>query len=152
MSDILYKFTLNEVIDFVTESNGIEGIPYITRPEVDSTIRFLDLPKVTLMDIYNLVGFYQREALLREKFGMNVKVGNHTPPLGGPGIVTDLKALLAKLLDDTPYNNHIKYEKLHPFTDGNGRSGRALWLWQMIRCEGTYSLKFLQQWNYQSLR
>ncbi len=55
-----------------------------------------------------------------------------------------------------PYISHVAYENLHPFTDGNGRSGRALWLWQMMH--GTMrqvnmarDLGFLHTFYYQTL-
>jgi Fic family protein len=35
--------------------------------------------------------------------------------------------------------------------DGNGRSGRAIWLWQMLRQEGGAPLGFLHHFYYQTL-
>lgn len=59
-----------------------------------------------------------------------------------------------------PYVVHHAYESLHAYTDGNGRSGRALWLWGMRRLYRGQTLKFdrvlrigfLHCWYYQSLQ
>lgn len=65
----------------------------------------------------------------------------------------DLEQILSRAhRGSTPYDVHQQYETLHPFTDGNGRSGRALWLWQMIRDGQRAQLGFLHTWYYQSLR
>lgn len=48
---------------------------------------------------------------------------------------------------DPPWEVHIAYEMLHPFTDGNGRSGRMLWAWQMRN----FPLDFLHTFYYQTL-
>jgi len=42
---------------------------------------------------------------------------------------------------------HLDYEHLHPFTDGNGRSARMLWAWQMRE----FPLGFLHTFYYQAL-
>lgn len=37
------------------------------------------------------------------------------------------------LLHRTPKDSHISYEKIHPFVDGNGRSGRMIYYWQLAK-------------------
>ena len=78
------------------------------------------------------------DARLRDKPGLNVRVDRHLVPPGGPEIPVELSSILAAAWRVDPpdrynlaYRTHVAYETLHPFTDGNGRSGRALWLWQM---------------------
>jgi hypothetical protein len=73
-------------------------------------------------------------------------VGRHLPPRGGPEIRNHLLDLL--LNDDlSAYEQHVAYEVLHPFTDGNGRSGRALWAWRVR----DFPLGFLHTFYYQTL-
>lgn len=152
------KFTLEQ---FVIESNRIEGIvrkQNALNIEVAVTEMVLALPDITTADLQNFVGTIQPGAVLRSRVGMNVIVGNHTPPSGGP----DIQVMLSELLKDvnyikqhyapslSAYEFHIRYERLHPFTDGNGRSGRALWLWMMGGIEKV-SLGFLHTFYYHTL-
>jgi hypothetical protein len=138
---------------FVQQSNAIEGIysePSLLELEVYQD--FLNLPSIAIGDLCGLVKIIQPDAKLRHTPGLNVRVGNHTPPPGGQSILYWLNEILAKLDEYTPYAIHQEYESLHPFTDGNGRSGRALWLWQIKKLTGEYPYyDFLHQYYYQSL-
>ena len=140
-------------IEFVTESNKIEGaLREPTSLELAEHLRFVSLKRVVVEDLIRFVSIYQKGAVLRNKIGLNVRVGSHYPPNGGPEIVRKLKNLLdlANMGLTTPHTLHCDYEDLHPFTDGNGRSGRALWAWMMQK-NGGYPLGFLHHFYYQTL-
>lgn len=148
------KATEIQILRFVKESNKIEGIyPRAPDRDIDATTAFLALDYVGLDDIIKFVDTVANGAPLRIKPGMDVYVGGHKPPAGGPGIGYSLDNLLRRTSDEDPYVTHVEYETLHPFMDGNGRSGRVLWAWQMLHQEipPGISLGFLHQFYYQSL-
>ncbi len=137
---------------FILESNRIEGIEEVRDGEVQAHRNLLNLPYVDTQDLSDFVSVVQPGAKLRNQKGLNVKVGSHCPPPGGPEVEEELDRILRSADSGTPYEVHVRYEKLHPFTDGNGRSGRALWLWMMWRIVPEVPpLAFLHTWYYQSL-
>lgn len=80
-------------------------------------------------------------------------------PEGGREIESRLAELLTGICNSvnghssiSPWEAHLEYETLHPFTDGNGRSGRAIWAWQMRR-EGRdpFALPVLQKLYFDAL-
>ena len=140
--------------DFTRESNHIEGIEREpTVDEVNVTRAFLSPAKTSVGDLILAVGVFEPGAMLRDKKGMDVRVGNHVAPPGGPIIKTCLAEIVKRANGpESPYTIHCAYEALHAFTDGNGRSGRLLWLWMMVKRDGEIPpLGFLHQFYYQTL-
>lgn len=137
----------------VAESNRIEGIERDpTEAELEEFDRFMQLRTVRISDLERFVNVYAPGNRLRERVGQDVRVGSYHPPRGGPDIVPALDQLLTDIYDNktTAWEAHLRYESLHPFTDGNGRSGRMLWYW-MMQFNRLYPLGFLHAFYYQTL-
>jgi len=138
----------------IAESNRIEGIFRAPTPgEVAEHIIFVNSDAPTIGRLIEFVQVYQPGAILRDKPGLDVRIGNYLPPPGSDKLPGILKTLLddAAKQGESPWNIHIRYERLHPFTDCNGRSGRVLWYW-MMRNHPLADLGFLHAFYYQTLK
>ena len=142
---------------FIAESNKIEGInraPY--QREIDAHEMILRLDQIDIPHLQEFVSMIAPHHSLRSQPGMDVMVGDHLPEPGGPEVVVKLTTLLERINTDSvnPFILHKEYEFLHPFTNGNGRSGRAIWLWLMQKRHQLNEVMkrgFLHNWYYQSL-
>lgn len=135
--------------DFVIQSNMIEGIFYTSDAQIAAHKKFLEKIKHEVNDLVELVAVLQPDARLRDNISIpGVRVGNHIAPPSAPEIRANLETILTM---DDPWLQHVAYETLHPFTDGNGRSGRALWLSAQIEKRGWPDLGFLHTFYYQTL-
>ena len=150
-------FSKQNCIAFVTESNAIEGIYRIPTPdELEWTEWFMNRSELQIADLEALVHVYEPGVMLRQYKGLDVQVGNHVPPPGGRRIKTSLNILLQSINEGkySPWEAHCKYETLHPFMDGNGRTGRAIWAWMMFnKAKETHwaEVGFLHSFYYQTL-
>lgn len=140
---------------FILESNMIEGI--IRKPkqcEINAHNKLISTKKPNLQTVIDFVEACEPTAKLRNKPGMNVRVGGRVPIYGSGFVQSLLEDMIENLIDlptITPVEFHKKYEKLHPFMDCNGRSGRALWYWQMVNLHNRWPDRFLQEYYYQTL-
>jgi len=169
-----YSNTIKEwVKNFIIESNAIEnigiGLRYDRAPneeEIEEAFRFIGLDSISIEELEQFISIYQpknsydgKKTRLRDKKGLNVSVGNYQAPKGCPEIKRKLEDLLDEINGDpisestnNPFLAHEEYESLHPFTDGNGRTGRIIWLWQMLKLKKNFApAGFLVTWYYNSL-
>lgn len=146
---------LHQLAEFVRESNFIENIhrnPLANEIEAHEAV--LTAGTLTVPLLCGFVSTVAR-AHLRDREGMDVYVGEHLAPRGGPEIPFRLDGLLQAITGEQidPWTGHCRYESLHPFMDGNGRSGRAVWLWHMMRHIGMFPRRaFLHDFYYQTLQ
>jgi Fic family protein len=100
--------------------------------------------RLTHEDIFTLHAIIAGEVMDQGEAGryrtMRVRVGQYVPPL--PADVSGLMFELLEWWNDkasglSPVLSsaivHYRFEAIHPFGDGNGRTGRALALWELYR-------------------
>lgn len=140
---------------FINESLLIEGITGIcTHEELTMTEKFLDANEITIPLLSEYVNVFTPNNVPRFHDGLDVRIGNFFPPAGGVFVRCYLESLLGCINTNEidPFTAHARYEWLHPYTDGNGRSGRALWLWLMQKNQKhVFNSSFLHTFYYQTL-
>lgn len=130
----------NDLIKFLRESNAIEGVyddeslrqtekawDYIIGQDM------LSIPIILKMHEILMEGKLPKDQLgAFRKFGVIVggRLGAKWPLI--PELMNNW-ILDANDLQTAPIAHHIRYERIHPFADGNGRTGRILMAWQLLK-------------------
>jgi Fic family protein len=116
--------------------NYFAGLRYIERNAQIEVIRHEDLFELHRI----LAGDVMDQGEAGRYRTIHVRVGKHAPPHP-----EDVSPLMHELLDWWRNESiqlspilsssilHFRFEEIHPFADGNGRTGRALALWELYR-------------------
>ena len=145
--------------DFIIQSWAIEGYVFNTLAEDRrrEIIQAHNQLLLTYLSVESLVQFVQvvSGGLPRFMKGLDVTVAGHRPIAGGEQVRVAILALIDRIKGDkrsrriAGFDYYWQYLHLHPFTDGNGRSARALWL--KIAGYPQENKSFLEEFHYQSL-
>lgn len=139
------KYTNKEIMEFLTESNAIECVyDNMSLAEAHDAWNYafkfrtkLDFDKI--MEIHRLLLQRQRPDIAGHLRNCDVMVGGQIKPFISyallkenlnnwlEGFKLDKKGVPKREWSNVLMNNHIAFEDLHPFEDGNGRVGRILW-------------------------
>lgn len=132
-----------DIEKYITESNAIEGI--FDEAEVAQSLKawhFLqeqtEISHAVICQIQRIITQNQdnlndkQRGYYRSHSGTEVTVGGRHAPAA---IMVDdlMRGWLEEMAQMSPLIAHIRFESIHPFTDGNGRTGRMIYWWHCIQ-------------------
>lgn len=124
-----------DIKTFLRESNAIEGVheekAVETAHKAWKEIKHEEeMTKSIIKKVHEILLENRQPEIAGEYRDCHVRVNTDRPP--GPDKVPEL---MDELVSSTPETHleaidwHIRFEKIHPFADGNGRAGRLIYLW-----------------------
>ena len=132
--------TKESIQDCIHQSNLIEGYDSADYDK-QSLLAWKRLQPLKSLTHYDIIKTQKIITLLQDDIApdqrgyyrkVNVRVGNYIAPNH-----TMVTILMDNWLNDCktlePMEAHIRFEKIHPFIDGNGRTGRMLMWWHEVK-------------------
>jgi Fic family protein len=143
------------------ESNLIEGydIPAFDKQQVVAwkvllDVKFGELNHGHICKVQKILTLKQNDlrpdwrGYYRDQSGQDVWIGGRKP-LDPAKIKVAMSNWLSMYTFTHPHAAHVEFERIHPFVDGNGRTGRLLLWWsQMRRGEPLTEITFADRYDY----
>lgn len=134
----------NQEKEFLKESNAIEGV-YDKKSLDQAKVAWKYLTQQTALNeqiilrTHKILMLHQNHLMPNEKgYFRKIPVSVGGQPVMAPQFIRNaLKHWLFESLGTVPPIDpkelHVRFEKIHPFVDGNGRVGRMLMNWQYLK-------------------
>lgn len=132
---------ISSLVEFIAHSNAIEGV-YSIEAVQDSLDAWKNIESIEVMTIKIMRQIHKdvmrrlNKRIAGKIRRVNVSVGGRTcpPPYK---LIKMLKVWLNEHEfvrgEEDIKRAHVEWEKIHPFEDGNGRTGRIIMNWQRVR-------------------
>ena len=137
---------------FMTDSNAIEGEAGLNPGDLEAAKAFVcgPLTKDRLLECHGKLARHLGVDWAGRFRDCNVRVGQYIAPPheAVPGLMAKFWRALPQM---DAWQAHNRFQKIHPFEDLNGRTGRLIWLHRAIDGGYTGQISFLHQFYYQTL-
>lgn len=129
-----------DAVKFIKGSNRIEGIT--DEAEIEQSLKaweyLKDQPAIThevVKEVQRIITANQAELDNTQRGAYRkipVRIGGRYAPNAGlvPALMDNFLADMELM---TPLVAHVRFESIHPFVDGNGRTGRMIMWWHMAK-------------------
>jgi Fic family protein len=137
---------------FMIESNAIEGEDGLHPNDLKAARRFLSGPmtSASLLKCHGLLAQHLAVDWGGKYRDCNVRVGGYLAP-DHEQVPALMRAFFRELPDLDSWEAHCRFEKIHPFRDLNGRTGRLIWLHKALDEGYVFQRGFLHQFYYSTL-
>ena len=138
---------------FMIESNAIEGENGLNPGDFDATRGFIGRPisERSLLACHAKLGEHLKVDWAGRYRDCGVRVGDYVAP-PYEEVPRLMRAYFKALPQLDSWGAHNRFQKIHPFHDLNGRTGRLIWLHKALREGYSGEIGFLHAYYYATLR